>query len=430
MDKVQASQLRFRAAYEEAAVGMVMLDVEGRILDVNRAMCEIAAYPSTELVGKQFTVLLGEEHQEDVARTLSRLSSGAKSHRVETRLVRGDGTSIWVRNSATALESEGQDTQLFILTEDITESKRALENLEYQAAHEEITGLFNRRYLEDALARAIETATAASGKGALLCVSLEGLQLVNDTLGRSTGDELLREVGVALARYTGEQDVLAHFGGEEFGIVRPGAGPEEAADVAEQILGVFDTSFQLAAHQLHIAASIGIATWPADGNSAGELLQNAGAAMFGARKQGRNRYAAFTGDLRQKAVARLEIDTQIRNALAAGEFHAEFQPIQETKDRKVIRFEAVCRWCNAQLGNVSPVQFIPVAEETGVIVAIGEFMLRESCLAAVGWTRLGMTIGVSVNIRAPNLQNPVLPKRYGGSCRRPASARSAGAGSE
>jgi diguanylate cyclase (GGDEF)-like protein/PAS domain S-box-containing protein len=393
-----ASELRFRAAYEEAAVGMVMLDREGQILDVNRAMCEISGYPAADLAGKPFTILLGEEHHEDVTRALAELGAGTKSYRAERRLVRSDGTSIWVRNSATALEYEGHPPQLFVLVEDITERKQAIEKLEYQAVHEEITGLYNRRYLEDGLTAAIESASASGGKTALLCLDLEDLKLVNDTLGHSTGDELLREVGAAIARRTGGDGILAHLGGGEFAIVRPGAGPKQSAELAAEILAIFNNAFQLASHQLHAGASIGIATWPADGNSAGELLQNADAAMFSARKQGRNRYVGFTRDLREQAVARLEIDSQIRNALASGEFHAEFQPIQETKDRKVIRFEAVCRWYNPQLGNVSPMQFIPIAEETGVILELGQFMLRQACLAAAGWMRMSTPAGVSVNI--------------------------------
>jgi diguanylate cyclase (GGDEF)-like protein/PAS domain S-box-containing protein len=396
-----ASELRFRAAYEKAAVGMVMLDSDGVILDVNRALCEISGYPSADLAGKPFTTLLGEEHHEDVVRALAELGAGTKSYRAERRLVRSDGTSIWVRSSATALEYEGHPPQLVVLVEDITEGKQAIEKLEYQAAHEEITGLYNRRYLEDGLTAAIESAAASGGKTALLCLDLEDLKLVNDTLGHSTGDELLREVGAALARCTGADGILAHLGSGEFAIVRPGAGPDQSGELAAQILAIFKSAFQLASHQLHIGASIGIATWPADGNSAGELLQNADAAMCGARKQGRNRYAGFSRDLREQAVARLEIGSQIRNALASGEFHAEFQPIQETKDRKVIRFEAVCRWYNPQLGNVSPMQFIPIAEETGVIVDLGQFILRQACLAGAGWMRMGTPAGVSVNISRP-----------------------------
>jgi diguanylate cyclase (GGDEF)-like protein/PAS domain S-box-containing protein len=395
---VDNSELRFRAAYEEAAAGMAMLDKEGLILDVNRAMCEIARYPAADLAGKPFAILLSEEQQEEVTGALAKLGAGTKSYRAERRLVRGDGTSIWVRTSANALEYEGHEAQLFVLVEDITEGKQAIEKLEYQAAHEEITGLYNRRYLEDGLAAAIESAAASGGKAALLCLDLADLKLVNDTLGHSTGDELLREVGTALAQCTGGDDVLAYLGGGGFGIVRAGAGPDQSAELATRILAMFDTAFQFASHQLHVGASIGIATWPADGNSAGELLQNADAAMFSARKQGRNRYAGYTRDLREQAVARLEIDCQIRNALASGEFHAEFQPIQETKDRKVIRFEAVCRWYNPQLGNVSPMQFIPIAEETGVILELGQFMLRQACLAAAGWMRMSTPAGVSVNI--------------------------------
>ena len=401
-----AGEARFRIAYEEAAVGMIMLNLEGRILEVNKAICQISGYSATDLVGQPMTVLLGAEHEQDVLRTLNEMNSGTRSFRVERRLVRRDGASLCVRNSATLLEYDGMPARVFVLVEDITEGKRAIEKLEYQATHEEVTGLFNRRHFEALLGQAIETATKSGGHAALLYLDLDGFKLVNDTLGHATGDELLREVGKALAESMGSTNGLARLGGDEFALVGPGCGPEEAAALAAKMLAVFQQSFKIANHELRVGASVGVVTSPGDGQSAGALLQNADAAMYSAKRQGRNRYATFTGDLRSQAVERLEMETQIRNALRAGEFHAAYQPILESKEKRLIRVEAVCRWHSARLGDVSPMQFIPVAEETGVMIELGQFMLRQACMAAATWMHKGTPAGVAVNISAVEFARP------------------------
>ncbi len=405
--ELAASEARFRVAYDEAAVGMVMLDLDGRILEVNRAICEISGYAGVDLVGQPMTVLLAKEHEMDVARILSWMADGStRSYRVERRLVRRDGASLWVRNSATLLNYGGKPAQLFILVEDITEGKKAIETLQYQAAHEEVTGLYNRRHFEELLARAVEPGSAGGGRAALLYLDLDGFKLVNDTLGHTAGDGLLREVGAALAGCMGSHDVLARLGGDEFAVVRPGGGPEDGAALATKMLKAFHQAFQVANHELRIGGSIGVVTSPADGTTAGELLQSADAAMYSAKRQGRNRYATFTRDLREQAAERLAMEIQIRNALAAGEFHAEYQPIQEAKEKRLIRFEAVCRWHNALLGEVSPMQFIPVAEDTGIMIDLGQFMLRQACAAAASWARKDTPAGVAVNVSAVEFARP------------------------
>ena len=403
---LEAGEARFRIAYEEAAVGMVMLDLQGIILEVNRAICEISSYSAEDLVGQPMTVLLGAEQAPDVARALGDIKNGVRSYRIERRLVRRDGASLWVRNSVTVLDYDGKPARLFVLVEDITEGKLATEKLQYQAAHEEVTGLFNRRHFEALLDKAIQTAVQTDGRAALLYLDLDGFKLVNDTLGHAKGDDLLQAVGKALAESVGSAEGLARLGGDEFALLRADCGPDEAAALATKMLNVFQQSFKIGSHELRISASVGVATSPTDGKSAGVLLQNADAAMYSAKRQGRNRYATFTSDLRAHALERLEMETQIRSALRAGEFHAEYQPVLDAKEKKLTRFEAVCRWHNARLGNVSPMKFIPVAEEIGIMVELGQFMLREACLAAASWTVAGTPAGVAVNISAMEFALP------------------------
>lgn len=404
-DELLVSEERFRLAYQEAAVGMVMLDLDGKILEVNKALCEISGYIAEHLIGQPMTVLLAREHEVEVARILSELVSGEQhSYRAERRLVRQDGESIWVRNSASVLRYSGKPARLFVLVEDITEGKHAIEKLQYQAAHEEVTGLYNRRYFEELLTRALEP--SEGGAAAVLILDLDGFKLVNDTLGHKVGDELLREVGIALAQCVEPRDILARLGGDEFAIVRPGGTPDDAAALATRLLSVFQKSFTVAGSDLHIGASIGAVSAPADGSTAGELLQNADAAMYSAKRNGRNRYATFTSALRSHAAERLQAESQIRQALASGEFHAEFQPIFDAKERRLTRFEAVCRWNNPLLGEVSPSVFIPLAEEIGVIASLGRFMMRTACEAANAWNRKGTPAGVSVNVSTLEFARP------------------------
>ena len=211
------SEERFRLAYEEAAVGMVMLNLNGRVIAINKSITEITGYESADFLGRWATEILAPEHHEDYSAAVAEIvASGRGGYRRERRLVRKDGRSIWVRNSATVLHRDGKPAEIFVICEDITERRKATERLEYQATHDELTGLNNRRQLERLLTRTASRCAQTGTPAGLYYLDLDGFKLINDTLGHSAGDIVLRQVAGGLSRAVEKDDILARFGGDEF----------------------------------------------------------------------------------------------------------------------------------------------------------------------------------------------------------------------
>ena len=406
--QVTDSEERFRLAYEEAAVGMIMLDLAGRVVAINKSITEITGYDSSDLLGREATEILAPEHHEDFSAAVAEIiGSGRGGYRRERRLLRKDRRSIWVRNSATVLHRNQKASEIFVICEDITERRSAIDKLQYQATHDELTGLLNRRQLERLLT---ETATRCVGtrtQAGLFYLDLDGFKLINDTLGHAAGDTILQQVAGVLYWGLEEEDTLARLGGDEFAIITPNA-PDRATleRKAAALLTALRTPFYAGRHELNVGASIGIAFCPTDGRDSSTLLQNADSAMYESKRLGRNRFSFFTADMRENAVERLRIESNLRTAIGAREIYAVFQPEYNLRTGRLVRFEALCRWRNRELGDVSPTQFIAIAEETGTIALIGQFMLRAACREARRWQQAGANVSVAVNVSPVQFARP------------------------
>lgn len=401
---LRGSELLFRNAFQEASVGMVILDVDGKVHSVNRGFADLLQYSAEELVGTSLFRYIAPEYHGDVAGNRGSVLSGKlRNYRAERRFIRRDGHPVWVRTSVSMLQIHGE-RHTIALVEDITERKQIGEELKQQALRDSLTGLPNRRDFEEVLDQALAAAKADSGRRAevaLLYVDLDGFKLVNDTLGHRFGDLLLMEVSTRLKACLRERDLLARVGGDEFTIVLTGLEgsyvPEEAA---KSLLTSLSAPFQIDDHQISISASVGISRYPFDGNDSSVLLQNADAAMYSAKRTGNNRYQFFTSQMRRDAHQRLTIENHLRRALANGEISVQYQPQYELATGRLVRFEALCRWSNRDLGAVAPDRFVAVAEETGLIHPIGSFVLRESCRQALEWQYEGSPVQVAVNVSA------------------------------
>jgi diguanylate cyclase (GGDEF)-like protein/PAS domain S-box-containing protein len=410
------SDLRFRYAFEEAAVGMVILDVEGKIRFVNRGLTDLVLYTPEELIGKPLFSLVHPEDRADIAESRAEILAGkARNYRAERRFRRKDGVTVWIRASVSLLELNGE-RQTIALVEDITERKQIGEKLRHQATHDQLTGLPNRRELEEVLDIALAAAKsdALKGKGgatngkpgrgfevALLYVDLDGFKLVNDTMGHRLGDALLQEVAGRLQEWLEDHQLLARVGGDEFTVVLTGLdGPEVPAATAKRLIACFNEPFRFDGHEISIGASIGISRYPLDGSDANALLQSADAAMYCAKRSGNNRFRFFTAQMREDAHERLTIENHLRRALDNREISVQFQPQYQISTNQLVRFEALCRWHNPTLGQVPPDRFIPVAEETGMIHQLGMHVLRESCKQALEWQGGRQPVQVAVNVSA------------------------------
>ena len=407
--EVMESEERFTSAYEEASVGMAMLDLDGRFLGVNRAMAEISGYEPGELVGTLANRLLVPEEWDESTRMLGALVKGTHGpYRVERRGVRKDGRHIWSRNSVSLLQAQGKPSKIFIISEDVTERRAAFDVIEHQATHDRVTSLINRFGFERALRRRIELHAATGAPTGLLYLDLDEFKLVNDTLGHSIGDQVLTEVGQRISacrRHPG--DLIARLGGDEFALIvtdcgdQTGTGRTRRRDPARSRCSLHAGSEGNLRRRYHRDRQ-----FPEDGADPTILLQSADSAMYEVKRAGKHRFSFFTESMRQHAQDRRRIESSLRAALQRREFSVSYQPLYELDRGNLVRFEALCRWKSPELGEVSLARFIPVAEECGLIGELGEFVLREACRDAHRWYQAGSTAGVSVNVSAIQFANP------------------------
>jgi diguanylate cyclase (GGDEF)-like protein/PAS domain S-box-containing protein len=286
------------------------------------------------------------------------------------------------------------------------------DKMSYQAYHDSLTGLPNRSFFNQHLPLAIEQARGRQGCLAVLFLDLDHFKTINDTLSHAVGDELLRQVTRRIAKILGKDDILARWGGDEFTLILPDiVDPEEAALTAQRIADSLRPSFLLHGHELHVTISLGIALYPQDGLDMTTLLQNADAAMYQAKAQGRNNHQFYTQQLGHNAAQRLKLENILHYALQRQEFRLFYQPQVDTQTGQVSQMEALIRWQHPHFGTISPAQFIPLAEENGLIIPLGEWVIREACMQAMQWLEAGFSAArVAVNLSARQLQHPQLVK--------------------
>ena len=277
--------------------------------------------------------------------------------------------------------------------------------LKHLALNDDLTGLPNRRLLADRLSHALHIAKRAHHEVALLYVDLDGFKLVNDSLGHAVGDLLLRQVGERLRSRVRAADTLARLGGDEFALVLSGeAARREAGVVAAALLEVLTPPFLVEEHEITIGASIGVSAYPENGATPTQLLQQADSAMYAAKRPGKNRTVLFSDELGAAIRERLNLETQLRGAIAHGQIHVHGISRSSTWPRgRLVRFEALARWIHPVLGTVAPGKFIPIAEETGLIIALGSHVMDLACREAVRWQSLGGQ-GVEVAVNVSSLQ--------------------------
>jgi diguanylate cyclase len=281
-----------------------------------------------------------------------------------------------------------------------TLKKNAEAKLQYQALNDELTGLPNRRLLSDRLSQILAMARREARIVGLLYIDLDGFKLVNDSLGHSVGDLLLGQVAARLQSRVRGADTLARLGGDEFTVVLGGLRKKEDAGlVAKTLLGALAEPFFIDNHEITIAASIGISVFPDNARDGAELLQQADCAMYAAKRNGKNHAMYFTTALGSFVRERLSLENQLRGAIARGEVHVHYQPEFDVASGRLVRFEALARWIHPTLGTIPPNKFIPIAEESGIIVSLGAFIMEQACTEAVKWQTISLyPVQVAVNV--------------------------------
>ena len=292
------------------------------------------------------------------------------------------------------------------LFENITERRKSEQQIQQMAYFDTLTGLPNRALFLDRLNQAIARARREHSNLAVLFLDLDRFKNINDTLGHTTGDELLIEVSRRLRRKIRGCDTLARLGGDEFVAIITGLGDKlNSSIVAQSLIEIFNSPFSIRGNDLHITTSIGIALFPDDGINAELLIKNADMAMYSSKESGRNAFNFYSPVMNEKAVRRMEIEVGLRTALDRNEFFLEYQPVMNTETGAITAVEALARWNHSTLGRIPPHQFIPLAEETGLILPLGEWVLREACKAIRSWNDAGLPpVRVSVNVSSRQVE--------------------------
>jgi diguanylate cyclase (GGDEF)-like protein len=390
---------RFNAALANMSPGLCMFDADGRLLVCNDRYAEIYRLPPSLVApGTPYLEIL--EHR--IA--AGAYTGGKPEDYVEERLasVRETEPSIkfheLVDGRVIAIRHQPMGDGCWVAThEDITQLRRVEARLSHMARHDSLTNLPNRQHLREAMEDALYGAGGEARPLVLLIIELERFKEINDSLGHSTGDRLLHAIAERLSANFSDADVIARVGGDEFAVMHRTDDPSDAAvQLAERVLEALSDPFDIDGYPIVVGSSIGIATGPADGNDPEQLFKSADLALDRAKSSGRGTYSFFEREMDERMQVRRELEQDLRSAIANDEFELYYQPQLNLARNQISGCEALIRWHHPVRGRISPAEFIPIAEETGLIVEIGEWALKRACLDAAGW-RSGIKVAVNVS---------------------------------
>ena len=381
-----------------------------RVVFVNEAFERMTGFRPRDILGRVPALLHGPQTDARVVAQMYATLAAGKPFEAELQYCRQDGTTFWAEvTSHPMFDEKGWQTHWVSIQRDITERRHHAAQIQWQADHDSLTGLPNRKRYQEQLTDALALATQENTSVGVLFFDLDRFKQINDTLGHAVGDTLLVEVARRLGRCLGTDDTLARIGGDEFTILLPGLSHHrEAASMAQCLLDTLAEPFVADGRELFVTASIGISVAPQDGDNINDLLKNADLAMYRAKDEGRDRYRIYNEAMNDTLLDKLMLENHLRRALEKEEFHLLYQPQVDLLTGAVIGVEALIRWEHPTLGRVSPNDFIPIAEETGLIVAIGAWTREVACRQGAQWFEQGYPLRVSVNLCAREFSQPDL----------------------
>ena len=397
-----------------------ILDQDGHFTFINERIESLLGFSKEEIVGKHYSFLVHHDDMEQAKYVFNERRIGTRAAKnIELRLkCKDDGKSRHFNNRTLPIELSAMGmyttednpknsyTGTYGVARDVTERKIAEDTINFQAYHDLLTKLPNRALLNDRLSLAINQAKRENEKLAVMFLDLDRFKNINDSLGHMIGDELLQQVSVRLKECIRSADTLARFGGDEFTLMLPKLhnGQEDASKLAEKITNTLKQPFNVDGHELYVSASIGIALYPQDGTNIDSLIKHADVAMYHVKGQGKNGYQFYSNEMNVPYIERLSMDTGIHKALDNDEFNLVYQPQVNLRTGEIVGVEALLRWEHPEHGPISPSEFIPFAEESGLIVDIGNWVLKTACEELSKWRTAGLPeIRMSVNISARQL---------------------------
>lgn len=406
----------------DASIIIGITDQRGCIVYVNEKFCEISKYSRSELLGQNHRIVNSGYHEKDFFKEMWRTIAHGEVWEGEVKNRAKDGSNYWVKTTILPiLDDRGKPSLYISLRTDITEGKVAQEKLvealnnsaqeeiKFMAYHDSLTNLPNKRMFNEDMTKLITHSSQVGQDFAVVFLDLDRFKQINDSLGHTIGDMLIQEVAIRLKERIGSRGRIYRFAGDEFILVFPGCTKDGMEEVSEELLSVFEEVFVLAnSYQIFTTPSIGISIFPEHGQDFDTLLKNADTAMFVAKSNGRNTYQVYEAWMNEHHREALTIEQHLRQAIEKNEFEIYFQPKMDLSSERIKSMETLLRWKNPILGNVQPDKFIPIAEETGLIIKIDEWVLEQACRQNKEWNdaRLTDPLRIAVNISALHFRLP------------------------
>jgi diguanylate cyclase (GGDEF)-like protein/PAS domain S-box-containing protein len=410
--KLKATEQRFADTVELAAIGIAHVDRAGGFLHANSFLCSLLGYSREELLELTDKQISHPEDRNVADELRNKLQMGEiPSFQIEKRYLRKDGSQVWAALTISLQrDAAGRPLHDIAIVQDISARKEAEARVQYLATHDALTGLANRVMFGEMVNLGIGAAQRHNWRCAVMFIDLDRFKQVNDSLGHEAGDVLLRELSQRIKQNLRSSDVAARLGGDEFVVLlQELRGSEEAGVVARKLLSAVMAPVPIAGQECRVTASIGISIFPDDAADEPSLMKHADIAMYHAKEEGRNNYQIYDHVWGEQSLERMTLEAQLRGALEANELSLHYQAKLNLNDHTICGVEALLRWNNAELGAVPPSRFIPIAEETGLILAIGRWVLRTACEQAIAWQREGLPpVPVAVNLSPRQLGDPEL----------------------
>jgi diguanylate cyclase (GGDEF)-like protein/PAS domain S-box-containing protein len=411
--KLKESEAKFRKVFEKTdAISVQGYNKDHQVIYWNPASEKIYGYSAKEALGKKLEDLIIPDEIQDQVRTGvdNWINGGDEIPSSELTLKKANGTPVHVFSSHVMMREKNKDPELYCIDIDLSVHKEQADKIRHQAFFDSLTDLPNRLLVLDRLKQQIKEAKRNNKKLAVLFLDLDDFKRINDSLGHETGDILLIESSKRISSIVRDKDTVGRFGGDEFIILLGDlASAKDALPIVKNLLDQFRKLFKINSRDFRITISAGIAIYPDDGQNSSDLLRKADSAMYNAKRQGRNTFSYFTQSMNHKVLRNLELEEQLHDALLKGEFEVYYQPKVKISNGKIIGAEALLRWDNPILGKISPVEFIPVCEHTGLIIPIGKFVLEQALTQTLQWQHeIQSDFHIAINLSPSQFRAPLL----------------------